>query len=68
MAFGNIASALGEQGGDPSFQEGGQVDVCELSRDHTPKPPYESLFQSTGEENVPNSQSSDLGGMRFLSE
>lgn len=32
VGAGNSASALGEQGGDPSFQDGGQEDVCELLR------------------------------------
>ena len=41
--------------------------MFQLSGDHTPQPPWENLFQGTGEENSADSQTSDSGGTMRLS-
>ena len=42
--------------------------MFQLPADHTPQPPWESLFQGTGEENSVDGWTSDSGGtMRFSS-
>ena len=44
VAVGDSASGLADRGGGPSIQKGGLEGVFQLSGDHTPQPPWESLF------------------------
>ena len=68
MAVGGSASGQADWGGGPSIQKGGPEGVFQLSGDHTPQPPWESLLQGTGEENLSDSRTSDSGGtMQFSS-
>ena len=59
MAVRDGASGLADWGGGPSIQEGGPEGVFQLSGDHTLQPPWESLFQSTREENSADCQTLD---------
>ena len=51
VAVGNSASGLADRVGGHPIQKMEPAGVFQLSGDHTPHPPWESLFQGTGEEN-----------------
>ena len=59
VAVRDNASGLADRGCGPSIQKEGPDGVFQLSGDHTPQPPWKSLFQGTGEENSADSRPSD---------
>ena len=44
VAVGDSTSGLADRGGGPPIQKGGLEGVFQLSGDHTPQSPWESLF------------------------